>query len=54
MIYHSGKFLARPFLARLLLAVHSASAQAPAINSSLDVAIRQIERQPDDFETGMA
>jgi outer membrane lipoprotein-sorting protein len=38
----------------IVLAIQPAWAQAPKINWSLDEAIRQIERQADDFQTGMA
>jgi outer membrane lipoprotein-sorting protein len=37
-----------------LLAGSSAFAQSPAINWSLDSTVKQIERQANDFETGMA
>jgi outer membrane lipoprotein-sorting protein len=57
MIDQSCKFSVRPILMALtaaLLTGNAAWAQAPAINWSLDSAIRQIERQANDFETGMA
>ena len=38
----------------LLLAANPGLAQAPKINPSLDDAIRQIERQAQDFKTTMA
>ena len=57
MIYRSGKYFARrAYVALGLVAMlgSTAWAQAPAINWSLDSAIRQIERQAKDFETAMA
>lgn len=57
MIDQSCKYYVRPIsLAALaiLLAGNTAWAQAPAINWSLDSAIRQIERQAKDFKTAMA
>ena len=57
MIDRSCNFSARLVLVTLgLLILPGAAswAQAPAINWSLDSAIRQIERQADDFQTAMA
>ena len=57
MIDQSCKFSARLVLVTLglfLLPGAASWAQAPAISWSLDSAIRQIERQANDFETGMA
>jgi len=57
MIDRSCKFSIRPVFAALglfLLTGNVAWAQGPAISWSLDAAIRQIERQANDFETGMA
>jgi len=57
MIDQSCKSFVRPVsftLGVLLLVANMAWAQAPAISWSLDAAIRQIERQAEDFDTGMA
>jgi len=57
MIEQSCKSFVRPVsltLGVLLLTANMAWPQAPAISWSLDAAIRQIERQANDFETGMA
>jgi outer membrane lipoprotein-sorting protein len=57
MIDRSCNFSARVVLVTLasfLLPATATWAQAPAINWSLDSAIRQIERQADDFQTAMA
>ena len=57
MIDQSCKSFVRPVsltLGAILLAGNTAWAQAPAISWSLDAAIRQIERQANDFDTGMA
>jgi len=57
MICRSCKTIARAILAltgAVILASNPAWAQAPKIDWSLDEAIRQIERQADDFKTGMA
>ena len=55
MIYRSCKVFARPFfVTSLLLAGNVALAQAPAINWTLDDALRQIERQAKDFDSAMA
>jgi len=57
MIDRSCKFFIRSILLTLsvfLLSATSVWAQAPAINWSLDSAIKQIERQAKDFETAMA
>lgn len=57
MIDRSCNFSARVVLVTLasfLLPATAIWAQAPAISWSLDSAIRQIERQAEDFETGMA
>ena len=57
MIKRSCEFCARLVLVTLglfLLPGTASWAQAPAINWSLDSAIRQIERQANDFNTGMA
>ena len=57
MIRRFRKLLIRPvslaFFA-ILLTGNTAWAQVPAINWSLDDAIRQIERQAKDFNTAMA
>lgn len=57
MIDQLCKFFVRPvilILSVFLLSATSVWAQAPAINWSLDSAIKQIERQAKDFETAMA
>jgi len=57
MIEQSCKSFVRPVsftLGVLLLVANMAWAQAPAISWSLDAAIRQIERQAEDFDTCMA
>ena len=57
MIEQSCKSFVRPVsltLGVLLLTANMAWPQAPAISWSLDAAIRQIERQAEDFDTGMA
>jgi outer membrane lipoprotein-sorting protein len=57
MICRTCKIFARAVVVlsgTLFLAFQPAWAQAPKINWSLDEAIRQIERQADDFQTGMA
>lgn len=57
MIDQLCKVFVRPVvlvLSVFLLCATTAWAQAPAINWSLDAAIRQIERQAKDFDTAMA
>jgi len=57
MVDQSCKFFVRPIFlisGAILLAANTAWAQAPAIDWSLDDAIRQIERQAKDFDTAMA
>ena len=57
MIDQLCKVFVRPvilILSVFLLSATSAWAQAPAINWSLDAAIRQIERQGNDFSTAMS
>jgi outer membrane lipoprotein-sorting protein len=57
MIDRPRKFFVRPIslvTLTILLMGNVSWAQAPTINWSLDDAIRQIERQAKDFDTGMA